>query len=120
MSGIDTNNAIPFTEVDLKSLQDTFGIPQFGDVSGRFTVAWVVNGLIICAGLTEAIPAGSVSGNIPFPAKYRQSIISIIASESGNSTVNGGLAISPAALDYFQIANQGGTAKSYYWLAIGV
>lgn len=107
------NSLLPFTNASLKQVQESLGLGRFPDAT-----SWNLSfsGFIFQGGLVSSASANSETV-ISFSFPYNKQTLTVLLTPVG-SGVSGSLLSTPN-LNSFTL-KCGGTAGSFYWLAIGV
>lgn len=116
------NSVIPYLDASNKDLTEAAGITR---ISGASATEWnqLINGLIFQGGLSPSIALDSSQAilfSVVFPTKCLGVFLQAVYSPAGAGNENSGL-VSTAGLSTsgFTLINDG-TAKQFYWWAIGI
>lgn len=116
------NSVVPYFNASTKELTEAAGITR---LSGASATEWnqLINGLIFQGGLSPVIAldtAQAITFSVVFPTAVLGVFVQAIHAPAGAGNENTGL-VSTAGLSTsgFTLINDG-TAKQFYWWAIGI
>lgn len=99
----------------IREVQESLGITQFPSGTSWYQI---IGGLQIQGGLTDSIPSATTVA-IPFPAPYETQLLGVFLQAVDQADSAWQVVSAGTDLNQFSVRHTG-TARKFYWIALGV